>query len=213
MPSHPFKIEFVYFDLGNILLTFDAGISCGNVADRFGVTAERVKEAIYTSGLQDDLEHGRIEGEQFAQRVRVSLGLSEEKLPTEELLESISDMFRPIDAMDELVENVRLSGRRVGLLSNTCHAHWNWIGQQNYPIFAKPFDVTVLSYEVGAMKPNPKIYQYAELMCGVDPRHILFIDDREENVVAATEREWNAEQCFGGSGAIEVVNRYLALSM
>ncbi len=205
------RIEFVYFDLGNILLAFDPGIGCGNVAERFGVTAESVQNAIYTSGLQDALEHGSIGGDEFAAKVRGTLGLSEDKLPTGELLEAISDMFTPIAGMAELMDQVRLRHRRVGLLSNTCFAHWDFIRRQSYPMFVKPLDVTVVSYEVGAMKPQAKIYAVAEELAGVHPRQILFIDDREENVEGARRRGWNAEQCFGGPAAIEIVDRYLAI--
>ena len=205
------RIEFVYFDLGNILLSFDPGISCGNVAERFGVTVESVKDAIYASGLQDQLEHGAISGDEFAAKIRVSLGQSEENLPTAELLEAVSSMYTLIDGMAELMEQVRLKQRRVGLLSNTCHAHWDWICRQNYPLFAQPLDATVLSYEVGAMKPNETIYRIAEQLAGVNPREILFIDDRQENVEGALKRGWRAAQCFGGPAAIEIVNRYLAI--
>ena len=192
-------------------MSFEPGISCGNVAERFGVSVESVKDAIYTSGLQDQLEHGAISGDEFAAKVRASLGQSEEKLPTAELLEAISNMFTLIDGMAELMNQVRLKQRRVGLLSNTCHAHWDWICRQNYPLFTHPLDATVLSYEVGAMKPSEKIYQVAEQLAGVNPRQILFIDDRLENVEGARKQGWHAEQCFGRPAAIEIVNRYLAI--
>lgn len=206
----PMRIEFVYFDLGNILLAFDPGVSCGNVAERFGVSVEAVKAAVYASGLQDQLEHGAITSDEFAERVRAELGLSPQRLPTSELLEAVSSMFTLIDGMAGLMDDVRKSQRRMGLLSNTCHAHWDWICRQNYPLFSQPLDATVLSYEVGAMKPNEKIYQVAEQLAGVNPRQILFIDDRLENVQGAQRRGWHAEQCLGGPGAIEIVHRYLA---
>ncbi len=211
MPEKTSRIEFVYFDLGNILLSFDPGISCGNVAERFGVTVQSVKDVIYTSGLQDQLEHGAISGDEFAAKVCAALGQSQESLSTAELLEAVSSMFTLIDGMAELMDQVRLKQRRVGLLSNTCHAHWDWICRQNYPLFNQPLDATVLSYEVGAMKPNEKIYQIAERLAGVNPRQILFVDDRHENVEGALKQGWHAEQCFGGPQAIEIVNRYLAV--
>ena len=57
----------------------------------------------------------------------------------------------------------------------------------------------------------PVIYQIAEQLAGVNPREILFIDDRQENVEGALKRGWRAAQCFGGPAAIEIVNRYLAI--
>ena len=52
-------VEFVYFDLGNILVRFDNEIAIGNVASASGVNSDQVRAEIYESGLQDEYEHGR----------------------------------------------------------------------------------------------------------------------------------------------------------
>jgi HAD superfamily hydrolase (TIGR01509 family) len=69
-------------------------------------------------------------------------------------------------------------------------------------------DATILSYQVGAMKPSPEIYEVAETAAGVPPNQILFIDDKQENVDAAIGRGWHSRQCFGGEGAIAVLREF-----
>lgn len=199
------EIAFVYFDLGNILLSFDPQRACENVARRFDVPFQSAREAIYESGLQSDFERGRLGSEAFADRVRDAFGKNRHQLPTLELLDAISDMFDPVDSMPEALQAVRDAGVAVGLLSNTCHAHWDWIRRQRYRATEFPFDVTILSYEVGAMKPDAAIYEAAERACEVPIDQILFLDDRAENVAGALQRRWRAVECLGGPASWQVL--------
>jgi glucose-1-phosphatase len=51
-----------------------------------------------------------------------------------------------------------------------------------------------LSYEVGALKPEPKIYRAAAELAGVPPREIFFIDDIAGHVAAARQCGFDAVQ-------------------
>ncbi len=206
------NIEFVYFDLGNVLVSFDPKIAVDNVANRFGVDAVHAAQAIYGSGLQDRFEHGHVTGEEYAAAVRDSLAASEAAMPTLALLEAISDMFTPIESMRETIDRVHQAGTRYGLLSNTCHAHWDWIGRQPWLISSVVWPVCVLSCEVSSMKPDFAIYQAAERLANVPPEAILFLDDKAENVAAAIERGWNAVQCLGGDQAEAALRKYRVIS-
>ena len=206
--SYDSEIAFVYFDLGNILLSFDPQRACENVARRFGVAFDAAREAVYDSGLQTDFEQGRLDSESFADQVRGALGKDRRQLPTVALLDAISDMFDPVDSMPEALQAVRDAGVAVGLLSNTCHAHWDWIRRQRYRATEFRFDVTILSYEVGAMKPDAAIYEAAEQACDVPIHQILFLDDRAENVAGALQRRWKAVECLGGAHAWQVLREH-----
>ncbi len=198
------RIEFVYFDLGNVLVRFDPDLACANVARRFGVTVEAAEKAIHGSGLQSRFERGEITGTQYAEFVlqhldRVSAGLS--RPSTAQLLDAVSEMFFPIESMRDTLSEVRRGGARVGVLSNTCSAHWEWILRQSYAVLEGEFAATILSYEVASMKPDALIYQAAETAANLPGARILFLDDKRENVDAARRRGWQAEQCFGGEQA------------
>ncbi|WP_419194664.1 HAD-IA family hydrolase [Novipirellula herctigrandis] len=206
MPS----IEFVYFDLGNILVTFDHQIAITNVASRFGLPADRVEQTLYHSGIQERFEHGHVTGEEFAMFLRSEFGLTESEMPTADVLDACSDMFAPIESMWEPFSRVRDSGIAFGVLSNTCHAHWDWIGKQTWQIAKVSWEIRVLSCEVGSMKPHHGIYEEAEKAAKVPVSSILFLDDKPENVAAAIARGWNAVQCFGGEQA-EAALRHFAV--
>ena len=206
------NIEFVYFDLGNVIVSFDPKIAVNNVATRFGVDAAMAEQAIYRSGLQDRFEHGHVTGEEYAAIVRDVLAVSDVQMPTAALLDAISDMFTPIESMQITIAQVHESGTRYGLLSNTCHAHWDWIARQSWQVSSLAWPVRVLSCEVSSMKPDGGIYQVAEELAGVSPESILFLDDKPENVAAAIERGWNAVQCFGGQQAEDALKKYGVIS-
>jgi len=69
------------------------------------------------------------------------------------------------------------------LLSNTNAAHIAYVKKQ-YDLLDK-FDDLVLSYEVGAMKPDPPIFEAALGKIECDPSECFYTDDIVENVERA----------------------------
>lgn len=202
------SIGFVYFDLGKILLDFDFQIACRNIADLLGVSQRHVQATVYDSGLEDRFERGELSPDEFNVAVCQAVGVTGNPPPVAALMDAISDMFTPIDAMIGVMERVRVGGRPIGILSNTCHGHWDWVMRQTYEVMDAKLDATILSYQVGVMKPSPKIYEVAEAAAGVPPNQILFIDDKHENVDAARARGWHSRQCLGGASAIAVLTQF-----
>ncbi len=208
MANRSREIEFVFFDLGNVLLGFDPEVACTNVAERFGVDVAAARLAIYDSGLQHRYESGDLSSREYAKMLRLTLGKSESEMPDEGLLDAISDMFVPVEGMHDALLSVRRKGFGVGLLSNTCDAHWDWIRRQEYSESEFPFDVTILSYEIGAMKPDPRIYVAAEQACAAPAERILFLDDRRENVEGALQRNWNVVETRSASESWDALREH-----
>ena len=63
--------------------------------------------------------------------------------------------------------------------------------RRNFPFF-KNFDGYIYSYEVGAMKPDAKIYEALEKLAGRRGADIVYLDDRPENVAGGAARGWQA---------------------
>lgn len=73
------------------------------------------------------------------------------------------------------------------LLSNTNELHINWI-QENisfYNDFKSCFDSFYLSHEINLRKPDSDIFQYVLKEHKLTAEQTLFIDDTEENTIAA----------------------------
>jgi glucose-1-phosphatase len=182
-------LEFLFFDLGNVLLTFDHGIACRQVGELVGLTPERVRKIIFDSGLQARYERGDVSSREFydefcaAARVR----------PDYEALHfanaAIFELNTPIVS---IVSHLRSAGYRLGILSNTCESHWGYVSDGRFKIINELFPVQVLSHIERSSKPDAGIYQRAAEMCGVEPGRIFFVDDRQENVDGALRAGWDA---------------------
>ena len=80
-------------------------------------------------------------------------------------------LFYP-DALETL-EVLRERGYMLGLISNT---HWRWLPKRKDEMESY-FDVVVLSYEHGYVKPHPSIFQAALETLGVSAHRCLHVGD------------------------------------
>lgn len=87
---------------------------------------------------------------------------------------------------DELIDFIIKSraNYKTALLSNVSAVIWNYYTPE---MLNKLFDVQVLSYQEGMMKPDHRIYQLTCNRLGVQPDECVFTDDNQANVVAARE--------------------------
>ena len=96
--------------------------------------------------------------------------------------------------MVPIVAQLKRANYGLGILSNTCDAHWQFIRRHRYTLIEGLFSVYALSFELHDVKPNTAIYQKALELIGYRPEEVLFIDDREENVAGACEAGLQAIQ-------------------
>lgn len=87
--------------------------------------------------------------------------------------------MKPDPAMFALVEELRATGMRVGLLSNS------WGNTYPRARIDALLDPVVISGEVGLRKPDAAIYELALDRLGVPADRVLFIDDADPNVRGA----------------------------
>ena len=181
------------FDLGNILVKLNEVTSLWpdqqpdsgslSFSDRWSV-----------SKTVCDYETGRIaELDQFYRLACSELGISvSEDRFKQVFIEVIGDLFDvTIPLLTALKPHYVLA-----LLSNTSPDHWlhcrDKLGLGGF------FDHAFVSYELGAMKPDKRIYEQVLAQLNVDPQIIWFFDDREVNVAAASEAGIHAIHSFGG---------------
>ncbi|WP_197452157.1 HAD family hydrolase [Rosistilla carotiformis] len=180
---------FVYFDLGKVLVTFDPEIACRQVGQLLGCDSPTIRAAMYDSGIEELLESGKIHEAEFLDRLFTHVGRS---AAADDVLEAMSAMFRLNTSMLPVVSRLVNEGIPMGILSNTCGPHWDWIQRQNYGLLRLIGPRAALSYKIGCMKPDPQIYSAAAEIAGFAADQILFIDDRIENVQGATDCGWRA---------------------
>lgn len=174
-------IEFIYFDLGKVILPFDHNIAYRQVAEVAGVPETVCREFVAESDLQNRFETGLIDDSQY----HAEFCAGTDSSPTnDELLLAISDMFEVNRRIVPVLSQLKAVGVPMGILSNTCPAHWQFVCGR-YAFLRQLFNPMILSYEVKSMKPDAEIYRQAIEAANVPAEHIFFTDDRQENVDGA----------------------------
>jgi FMN phosphatase YigB (HAD superfamily) len=177
--------QIVVFDLGKVLVDFDYSIAAKRIAARSTRFVENLHHFLGGSPLLVQLESGVISDEQFLAEVQQKTGFSGSM---EEFAGYFADIFAPMPEMVELHGGLRKKNVPTYIFSNTNDLAVRHI-RDKFPFF-RQFDGYILSYKVGAMKPNVKIYEALEEMSGRRGGDIFYIDDRPENVEVGAARGW-----------------------
>jgi len=164
-------IRGVIFDFGNVICSFDVEIFLAKLHERSGLDVETLRDRIFGSRLHSRYERGEISSKEFHRDVVRRIGVD---VPVEALAEMFCDIFTPLESTHGLIR--ALKGKyRLGLLSNT--NEWHFLRQiRKVPVFPL-FDAVTLSFEVGALKPEPEIYLDALRKLSLPPEACVFIDD------------------------------------
>ena len=177
----------VVFDLGKVLVDFDYLIAARKIAARSSMTLGELNDFISGSGLTVKYELGLITRREFFDQTRQAIGF---RGTFEEFGEFFADIFTEIPPMLELHARLRRRGVPTYIFSNTNDLAVEHI-RRNFPFF-QDFDGYIYSYEVGAMKPDAKIYAALEKLAGRSAAEIVYLDDRPENVNGGAARGWQA---------------------
>lgn len=169
------------FDIGNVILKFDFSVGVRRIQDRCSkVTADEILTRI--ADLTDDLESGQIDVSAYVTKASERLGFS----GTEgEFIRAFENIFKLNEPMVKLIEQLKLNGHQLFLLSNTNGIHVPFFTQE-YSVFDH-FSGATYSHEVGCMKPKAEIYQSSIRQFNLDPTCTIYIDDLEANIVAGRE--------------------------
>ena len=117
---------------------------------------QRVEQLVFTRPLNDRYERGEISSREFYDEFCRETGT---KPDFAALFHAKSDIFRLNYSLLPVIARLEDAGFRLGLLSNTSPCHWEFLCGQGYGILPASFPVRALSYEIGALKPEPKIYR------------------------------------------------------
>jgi len=181
-------IRTFLFDMGNVLTRFSHDTMCHQIGQLCGLSGDATRQLLIDSGLQWEFERGRISEEAFRSQLSELIG---QPIALEPLRRASSDIFDPIVEMQPILRGLKSQGYRLVLLSNTTISHFDWIKARFN--FLEPFDHCVVSFEAGAMKPDPPIYEAALAAIQCDPGHAFYTDDIPEYVHKGREYGFQAE--------------------
>lgn len=191
----------IIFDLGGVLLDFDHKKTCQRLAQKSSLTLDSVYEAIFTSGLEAKYDVGLPTRDFYAGVME----LFEIDLPMDEFSSIWCDIFSEKPRSVDLLRRLKARKERLCMLSNTNELHFEYV-RSKFPFIDECFDESnvFLSYKLGSKKPEPEIYQMVIKEIGLDPSELIFIDDREDNVMAARQQGIRST-LFTSSEALEAL--------
>ena len=177
----------VVFDLGKVLVDFDYSIAARKVAARSTKSLRDLAAFLSASPVLIQYESGAVNRREFFEQIRAAVGFQGDLA---EFGGYFADIFIEIPQMIALHAELRRCGMPTYIFSNTNDLAIEHV-KRNFPFF-KNFDGYIYSCEVGAMKPDAKIYAAMEKLCGRSGADIIYLDDRLENVQAGLVRGWQA---------------------
>ena len=165
------------FDIGKVLLDFHFEPSLAILLPPD--TPDTDARLARLMAKKDDFESGRITRDSYIPWAIDQLGGG---ISNDQFTRAWREIFTPNRAMWQTVESLAAQGHRLILFSNTNDIHCPWIFE-NFEIF-QHFPEAVLSYEVGAIKPEDEIYLHAIREHQLTPEETLYIDDLPANIAS-----------------------------
>jgi len=195
-------IKTIIFDLGQVIISFDWMPALTQVS-RYTKKSVREIATYFTDPENDHLFiEGKIVGEEFYKRSCKALELT---LTYEEFRAIYSDIFSPMPETDEIIKELE-KNYTLAILSNTNEFHFPFI-LKHYCIMDY-FEDFILSYEERCQKPQYQIYNNALERLHTSPQETIFIDDTEENVIAATQHGIRGIHFTGADSLITELRKY-----
>ncbi len=174
------RYSHIVFDLGNTLIRFDHNISARKIVNLFHLDTKKVYDTFFDSHLTRDFESGLISPREFYLRTSKHLGI---KIPYKDFIDIWNDIFWEDAEMCALARELK-PFYKLFLLSNINRLHFDFI-RTKFDIL-NIFDDVILSFMVGAIKPDRIIFEDVVRRAGGDRAKLLYIDDREDLVKEAT---------------------------
>jgi epoxide hydrolase-like predicted phosphatase len=170
------SIRAVLFDLGGVIVRTEYQIPRQHLAERLGMEYDDLVKIVFDSDSAYQASIGAITSEAHWNSVIKRL-----KRPASEL-DTIRHEFFAGDIIDRTLVGFLRSLRskyKTALISNA------WSDLREYIVrekFDDAFDHMIISAEVGAVKPEEKIYKLALEQSGVKPKEAVLVDDFAVNI-------------------------------
>lgn len=173
-------IKNVVFDMGNVIIRFDPE----HFMLRLGLGEEDrklLRREVFLSLEWSRMDRGSLTDEEAAELIcrRVPERLHD---AVRKLVGMWDRPILPVEGIYELIEELKGMGYGMYLLSNASlrqHDYWPRVPASKF------FDGTLISADVGLVKPQPEIYR---LLCdrfSLIPEECVFIDDSTPNAEGA----------------------------
>ncbi len=197
-------IKAVIFDLGGVLLRTQDFSVREALAERLSMDRHELEEFVFGGESGDRAQRGEVSAQQHGENLRYQLGYSPQEF------QAFLDEFFASDRIDEqLVDYIRVLRKKykTALLSNSADDLRQKISEKWH--IQDAFDLLIISAEVGAAKPDPRIFRFTLDQLGIPAGETIFVDDFQRNVDAAAEMGIHAIRFISPQQICEELDRLL----
>ena len=179
-------MDLFVFDLGKVILPFEHRQIATKLWQRSTNKGKLSEQDIFQdlfdveNGAINRYEEGLSSSEEFFLQMRKRYALA---LDFEEFSEIWNNIFWENPGVNEILIYLKSKGYPIFLLSNTNELHFSYVIER-FPI-VHVFDEWILSFEIGAKKPDKRIYDAIFEKTDVDRAKVLYIDDIDAYISAA----------------------------
>ncbi|PKL06950.1 MAG: hypothetical protein CVV53_01685 [Spirochaetae bacterium HGW-Spirochaetae-9] len=164
----------VVFDFGNVLCALDRMAFARAAAPHARLSAEDLDRALWGGAFEHDFETGKYGSREYFRRVGQLAGFTPD-YTYDQFVEDYTKIILPNPDGEEGLLAARALGARCFVLSNTSWLHARKIFDNE--ILASVPELHILSYKVGSMKPDPRIWLKLLEYSSLEADDCLYIDD------------------------------------
>lgn len=191
--------KVLLFDIGGVIVRW-TGIA--ELAKHSGLPIDQVGSRFANSEICRLHERGRCEDDVFLKEMIEMLGLGFSQAEMKTLWNSW--VGQPYDGVIDGLSILRRD-YRLACLSNSNAMHWEHLN--DYLHCHNIFDPCLASHQIHRAKPDLECFEYAIKKIGVEPEHILFLDDSAANVEAALSLGMQAHKIDPEEGGLPTLRR------
>lgn len=196
----------IILDMGNVLLEWNRDKILQGVSD----TKEEylvLDKAIFQSGLWLRLDIGTMTREELVLKVVSMIGSTYQKKVKEVIWNwpSYIDIYREVFPV---LSELKKKGHRIFVLSNTSKVFCDLLDEQLSSL-KEVLDGFVLSCDIKAIKPDLAMFKEILDKYQLDPTNCVFLDDIEDNTVAAEKLGIRAYQVKKRSDVVDILKSYI----
>jgi putative hydrolase of the HAD superfamily len=175
-------IQAIIFDYGNVLCTLDRPAVERAFAAHCALSPDEIGRRIWSEDIILPAETGKIEAREHYERVRKALD-AQASWTFDDFQRDYMLCLLPNQDGAAALRGAAEAGLRTFVLSNTSFLHSRAIFLDE--TLATVPEIHALSYKVGFMKPDPRIWLWLLERAGLRAEQCLYIDDIEAYCAAA----------------------------
>lgn len=201
-------IKTLLFDFGDVFINLDKEGAMQNALDLFQLDSFSEEMIAFNSFY----EQGLISTDEFLEFYQENFP----DLTSDQILDAWQNILKdfPQHRLEFIKQLAADKKHQLILLSNTNELHINYIKENVsfYDEFKTCFDEFYLSHEIYLRKPNLDIFEFILKEHQLNANEVLFIDDTEENILAASKlgiQTWHLDPKSQDIIDLFTINRHL----